>query len=400
MWLNPPRRDRSSLMLDPRAQRSDAVMLKRLPDLPQARALQLNLLLRFWRGASGFWTQRSGWRVWLLTGLLLSVAAAQLATQYLLSYWNRDFFNALERKDGALLYQQMLLLFSLVGVSTALAILSVWGRMTTQRLWRLHLTRRLITAWLRHGRYRLLGHLNGTNPPRNPEYRIAEDARIATDAPVDLSLSLVSSIVTVLVFFGILASVGGTLEIRIGALPVSIPAYLGIGVVAYSCLVTAAMLFAGRRFSDVVQMQMQAEATFRASANLMRESGDGLVAAEPEREQRRNLWTGLHDVVERWRRLCGQHMRTTLVSHANSLLAPIVGLLLCVPKYADGSMSLGEVTQAAAAFATVQGALNWLVDNFQRMADWRASAVRVGTLLAALDDLPRPFNRRGLNSRN
>jgi ABC-type uncharacterized transport system fused permease/ATPase subunit len=50
-------------------------------------------------------------------------------------------------------------------------------------------------------------------------------------------------------------------------------------------------------------------------------------------------------------------------------------------------MSLGEVTQAAAAFVTVQGAFNWLVDNFQRMSDWRSSANRVAHLLLALDDL-------------
>jgi vitamin B12/bleomycin/antimicrobial peptide transport system ATP-binding/permease protein len=361
-------------------------MLKRLQDLPQGRALERDLLLRFWRSASGFWTQRTCWRVWLLSGSLISVVAAQLATQYLFNYWNRDFFNALEQKNGELLYQKTLLFFPLVAVSTTLAILSVWGRMTTQRLWRLYLTRRLITTWLRRGRFRLLGHL-GTNPPRNPEYRIAEDARIATDAPIDLSLSLVSSIVTVFVFFGILASIGGALEVRLGEFHLSVPAYLGIGVIVYSGLVTAAMLFAGRRFSDVVQAQLQAEAAFRASANLLRESGDGLVATQSERDQRRNLWLGLHEVIERWRRLCGQHLRTTLVSHCNGLLAPIIGLLLCVPKYADGSISLGEVTQAAAAFATVQGALSWLVDNFQRMADWRASAVRVGTLLSALDDL-------------
>jgi ABC-type uncharacterized transport system fused permease/ATPase subunit len=157
--------------------------------------------------------------------------------------------------------------------------------------------------------------------------------------------------------------------------------------VAYAGVITAAMLFAGRRWSDVVQEQLQAEASFRASANLLRESGEGLLAQQSEREQRHMLWTGLHDVIERWRILCGQHMRTTLVSNFNTLLAPVVGLLLCVPKYTDGAMSLGEVTQAAAAFVTVQGALNWLVGNFQRMADWRSSAIRVGTLLVALDEL-------------
>jgi len=80
-------------------------------------------------------------------------------------------------------------------------------------------------------------------------------------------------------------------------------------------------------------------------------------------------------------------MRTTFVTHTNSLLTPVVGLILCVPKYLSGEMSLGEVTQAAAAFATVQSALNWFVDNYQRMADWRSAANRVAALLLALDEL-------------
>lgn len=355
--------------------------------MTSGRAHNYVLLLRFWRSARRFWTQRAGWRVWFLSVLLLSLVAAQLMTQYLLNYWNRDFFNALEQKDMTLLYRMTLLLFPLVVLSTALSILSVWGRMTTQRLWRQFVTRHLIKDWLRRGRYERLGSLDNANVPDNPEYRIAEDARLATDAPIDLAMSLISSVVTVGVFIDILATVGGGIDLKIDGATLTIPAYLSVGVVLYSGIVTAAMLFAGRRWSDVVQEQLQAEAAFRASANLLRESGDGVIAHQPEREIRRALWTGLHHVIERWRKLCGQHMRTTLVSNTNGLLAPVVGLLLCVPKFVDGAISLGEVTQAAAAFATVQSALNWLVDNFQRMGDWRSSAMRVGTLLIALDEL-------------
>lgn len=52
-------------------------------------------------------------------------------------------------------------------------------------------------------------------------------------------------------------------------------------------------------------------------------------------------------------------------------------------------MSLGEVTQAAAAFVIVQAAFNWLVDNYPRFADWVSSANRVGSLLISLDELDR-----------
>ena len=95
----------------------------------------------------------------------------------------------------------------------------------------------------------------------------------------------------------------------------------------------------------------------------------------------------LQAVLLWWREFCWQLVRTTLVSHGNFLFAPVVAWLLCVPKYLSGAMSLGELTQAAAAFVTVQGAFNWLVDNYQRLADWRSSAHRVATLLIALDEI-------------
>jgi ABC-type uncharacterized transport system fused permease/ATPase subunit len=259
--------------------------------------------------------------------------------------------------------------------------------MTAQRKWRDFLTTHLIDNWLTRDHYRSLNELDGTDNPRNPEYRIAEDARVATDAPVDLVLSLFSSVLTVLMFFQILANVGGALTVHALGASITIPAFLAIGVVVYSSFVTVAMLLIGRRLTDVVQDQIQAEATFRAAANLIRESGEGLIVNESESEERRALSAGFRSVIEQWRRLCWQLMRTTFVTHGNSLLAPVIGLILCLPKYLDGGMSLGEVTQAAAAFLTVQSAFNWFVDNFQRMADWRSSANRVAALLLALDEL-------------
>ena len=65
----------------------------------------------------------------------------------------------------------------------------------------------------------------------------------------------------------------------------------------------------------------------------------------------------------------------------------MVAWLLCVPKYLSGDMTLGELTQSAAAFVTVQGAFNWVVDNYQRLADWRSAANRVASLLVALDEI-------------
>jgi putative ATP-binding cassette transporter len=52
-------------------------------------------------------------------------------------------------------------------------------------------------------------------------------------------------------------------------------------------------------------------------------------------------------------------------------------------------MTLGQVMQAASAFAIVQGAFGWLVDNYPRLADWNASARRGASLMMSLDGLER-----------
>ncbi len=346
-----------------------------------------SLLLRFWGSAVGFWKGASGRLSWPLSIALVVIACAQLTIQYLLNYWNRDFFNALERHDGALLWSEALIFVPLACSNIALAVVSVWGRMTMQRKWRQWLTTHIITLWLTNYRYRRLKFVSGEY--QNAEYRISFDARIATDAPVDLAFGLLTSAMTALVFIHVLWSVGGSLTFVLSGHELTVPAYLVVGVVIYSSAFTAAVIAVGRNLTSVIQKENQAEAELRAAANHIREIGEGTPPAEAEPEDHRSLWHGLRQVLMRWRQLCRQLMGTTMVSQADVLLAPVCAWILCAPKFLAGNMMLGELTQAAAAFVAVQAAFNWIVDNYQRLADWRSSAHRVATLLRAFDDVDR-----------
>jgi hypothetical protein len=85
-------------------------------------------------------------------------------------------------------------------------------------------------------------------------------------------------------------------------------------------------------------------------------------------------WPTFGEVLREWRKLLGQHMRTTFVSQGSSVLAPVIPIILAAPKFLDGSMTFGQVMQAASAFTIVQAAFGWLVDNYPRLADWSAGA--------------------------
>jgi ABC-type uncharacterized transport system fused permease/ATPase subunit len=168
-----------------------------------------------------------------------------------------------------------------------------------------------------------------------------------------------------------------------------VPAYLVVGVVVYSLAFTSIMILVGRNLTSVIQEENQAEAELRAAANQIREIGEGTPSGAANSEDHRNLWHARRQVLLRWRQLCWQLMGTTMVSQTDVLFAPVAAWLLCAPKFLAGTMMLGELTQAAAAFVMVQAAFNWVVDNYQRLADWRSAAHRVATLLQALDDVDR-----------
>jgi ABC-type uncharacterized transport system fused permease/ATPase subunit len=343
-----------------------------------------HLFARFWLTASRFWRGRTAKVAWGLTVVLVLIVLLQLLVQYLLNYWNRHFFDALERRDASALSTQAAQFVPLAVASVVLAATSVWGRMTAQRKWREYVTRQVIEYWLANDNFRRLDPL--ASDSANPEYRISEDVRIATDAPIDLMLAFLASVLTAVVFLSVLWNVGGSLVLVAFGRSWTIPGYLVISVAIYSSLFSTAMILIGRQLTGVIERKNQSEAEFRAAADRLLQLK---VTGEKNNETgvRRTLWAAVHAVLARWLSLLWQLVSTTLVSHSNFILAPVLGLLLCVPKYLAGTMSLGEVTQSAAAFVTVQGAFNWLVDNYGRISDWRSSVNRVATLLLALDRL-------------
>jgi putative ATP-binding cassette transporter len=198
-------------------------------------------------------------------------------------------------------------------------------------------------------------------------------------------------------FIVVLWTIGGTLEFNVDTHRVVIPGFLVVAAVIYSALASGAMVLIGRGFVPVFESKNQSEAEYRYLLTRLRENGESIALLGGEDEERSCLSQGLMKVLRSWRNVCIQTLRTTLVSQTSGYIAPVLPVMLCAPKFLDGSMSLGQVMQAASAFTIVQAAFNWLVDNYPRLADWTASARRVSTLMVSLDALERAERGEGIN---
>jgi putative ATP-binding cassette transporter len=381
---------------DASTQSAEIVKLDTAPDLsPEdiAQRKRRALLRRFWHSASLYWGKDGGKRAWLLTGGLFAIVLLNLASAYGMNVWNRAIFDALEKRDSSDVLFISLLYFPLLIASVCVAIAQVYARMTTQRHWRSWLSYHLFDRWIRDGRYYQLNLISGDH--QNPEYRIADDVRIATESPVDFATGLTTAVLSALTFIIVLWTIGGALTIEVGGTSVTIPGFLVIAAVAYALIASGSMVFIGRRFVTVSENKNQSEAEYRYVLTRLRENGESIAVLGGEDEERNGVDRSFGKVLRSWRDICIQTMRTTVVSQTSGYIAPVLPVILCAPKFLQGTMSLGEVMQAASAFTIVQSAFNWLVDNYPRLADWTASASRVATLMVSLDGLEKAQGAEG-----
>jgi putative ATP-binding cassette transporter len=354
------------------------------PDATVEAASRRTAMRRFLRLASRYWAEEKK-QAWGLTAALLVIVLLTLATQLGINRWNRFFFDALDAKNGHSILLGVGIIAVLAFSTALLAVVMVHVRMRLQVRWRQWLTRKLVGQWLAERRFYQLTIVGGDDI--NPEYRIGEDTRLATEPVVDFAVGLTTAILSAVAFLGILWVVGGDIRFTLGGHEFHIPGYMVWVAILYSFIASASMIKIGRPLIACVDAKNEGEAQFRYELTRVRESSENIALIGGDDDEKARLEETFTDLVARWFNVIRQQANMNWVLNANTVLAPVAPLLMGAPKYLAGNMTLGELMQVAAAFLAVQTAFNWLVDNAIRLAEWNASSQRVGVLLNALADL-------------
>lgn len=336
----------------------------------------------FARLTGGFWRGGTAGRAWFWSIALASAIILNVFANVTVNRWNGWFFDALEKKDGESALIAMAVFPVLVLIAAGLGVIILISRETFQVHWRAHVTGKLADGWIGERRFYRLG-LSGYEPA-NPEYRIADDVRWATEPVVDFAIGLLSAVITAITFIGILWSIGGSLSVEAHGVPFEIPAYMVLAAIIYAVLVSGLITWVGRPLPRLIAARNEGEARLRFSLMRIRDHGETIALSRAETGERRAVATTYDTLVTRWLAMIRQRGRLTWITNGSGALVPVVPLLLAAPKYLSGEMSLGDVVQVAAAFVAVQNAFNWVLDNFMRIAEWLASARRVDELAIAL----------------
>lgn len=327
-----------------------------------------------WQLILPYWRSDEKWKA---RGLLFLIVALALGMVYLdvqFNAWNRDFYNALENKDYIIFKQQLWRFSYLAFAFITVAIYKIYLTQSLQMRWRLWMTRQYMDEWLANQTYYRIEH---TNAADNPDQRIAEDLKSLTSGSLDLSLGLLSSVVSLASFVGILWVISGPISFMLTDQQITIPGYMVWFAIAYAAVGSGVMWLIGRPLVSQNYNQQRYEADFRFGLIRIREYAEAIAMYRGERQEQAQLANRLERIRSNWWSIMRTTKRLNVVSTFYAQFAVIFPMLVGAPRYFAGAINLGTLMQISSAFGHVQDALSWFVNAFSSLAEWKASINRL-----------------------
>ncbi|WP_128565902.1 ABC transporter ATP-binding protein/permease [Methylobacterium crusticola] len=322
------------------------------------------------------------WIALLMAATVIGIEFAQVAINVRLSYFNRDWFNAIQGKDAAAFWS---LLFSVFCVWAAVYVASAIIQYVIQSFlrirWRAWMTRHYVDRWLGGDAHYRMGFSGAQTD--NPDQRIADDIDQFTQTTQSLAISFLSAASNLISFSVILWNISASFTVP--GTDWHVPGFLVWGALIYSGLVTWITHRIGRPLIRLNFEQQRREADFRFSLARLREYGEQVAllgGAEAEKASLRGRFGALianfYAIVDRRKKLAAF---TTSYQQVNV----VIPYILVAPYYFAGQIPLGVMTQTAGAFARVESTMSFFITFYVTLADYKAQVDRLTTFDASME---------------
>jgi putative ATP-binding cassette transporter len=342
-----------------------------------------SILSDVWHLTKLYWTSEERWSAW---GLLFGVIVLTLGNVYIgvrINEWNRAFYNALQAFDSGELFRQIGIFGILVACGISISVNALYLNQMLQIRWRRWLTRMYITSWLAGRAYYHLQFLSTTD---NPDQRISEDLGLFTTYVMNLSVGLISSVVSLSSFLVILWGLSGSADIPIGIWgTIHIPAYLVWTALLYGGIGTWITVKIGRPLVPLNFDRQRFEADFRFSLVRLRENAESVAFYGGEPAENGVFQERFGRVFENFWQIMKRQRRLGWFTLGYSQVAAIFPVIVIAPRYFGRLITLGGLMQVVNAFSFVQTSLSFIINSYPDIAALQAVTQRLSDFEKRLD---------------
>jgi vitamin B12/bleomycin/antimicrobial peptide transport system ATP-binding/permease protein len=323
---------------------------------------------------------------------LVLLNQAEVSIVVRLSFFNRDWFDAIQHRDADTFWYQLLLVFTpLAFVYVAMTVIEFFTRSILVIRWRRWLTTHFTTRWLGgHNHYRISLVAGQTD---NPDQRIAEDVyrfiNGGSDGSntaygiYDFSILLISTVTSLVSFSVVLWSLSRSFTLP--GTNILLPGFLFWVALIYATAGTLITHLIGRPLIRLYFERQHMEADFRFSLARLREYTEQVALLGGERAEQDMVERRFSALVANYLALVYRRVRVTAFTQTFGQISPIIPYVFTAPFYFLGKIELGVMTQTASAFTHVSNALTFFVDYYTYLAGFKSVVDRLLSFDAAID---------------
>ncbi len=312
--------------------------------------------------------------------LALNILGIQLTLK--LIYWNKDFYNALEKYDTAAVVAQIGVFALLTALSAAQYLSAEYLRGLLQIRWRKELTNASFDRWFQSKAY---WHMNtlAASSLDNPDQRVAEDCRIFVDKLTSKALELITKTIGLITYFIVLWNISTfPLSFTLWGYTITITHYMVWAAPIYVFICSGMTHWLGAPLMKLGVEQQHKEADFRFALTRFRESKEAIALQNGEVVEQAVLNARFEQIIQNWRKLIKRELILGCFTRPYMSTILRVPVFLALPAYLVGHVTLGTLMQISSAFQNVATSLSWFIFSYRDLAELAASSVRLEQFLS------------------
>jgi vitamin B12/bleomycin/antimicrobial peptide transport system ATP-binding/permease protein len=311
-----------------------------------------------------------------------------------LSFFRRDLFDAIQAREAATFWYQLLLVFTPWAFAyVGMLVVEFFVQFMLVIRWRRWLTDHFIGRWLAsHTHYRV--SLAGSQTD-NPDQRIAEDVFRFINGGADginpayglydFSILLISTVSTAVSFSILLWNLSA--KFTMPGIDIPVPGFLFWVASIYAVSGTLIIHLIGRPLIRLYFERQHMEADFRFSLARLREYTEQIALLGGEGAEQHMAGQRFGALIANFLAVIYRRMKVKAFSDFFGQLSPIIPYVLAAPFFFAGSILLGDMTQTADAFGSLTEALTIFVTYYAALAGFKSVADRLGSFDQALEDV-------------
>jgi vitamin B12/bleomycin/antimicrobial peptide transport system ATP-binding/permease protein len=363
---------------------------------------------QFWRITGPYFTGPSSVKVWLWLAVLLLLVIAGVRLDVLFSYQGNDMLTSLQvvaqghtsgdqalKDSGRDGFWLSILVFSIMAaLHVARIMLDLFLMQRFMLAWRAWLTDRLTGDWLDGKAYYRARFIDDTID--NPDQRIQQDIDIftANNGPLPntpnmttsntLLFGAVSAIASMISFTAILWNLSGTLTLPI--VGVDVPRAMFWILLTYVLFASVIAFWVGRPIIWFSFRNEKFNAAFRYALVRLRDASEAVAFYRGELAERTGLRRLFAPVVSNYKRYLNRMIGFYGWNLSMSQIIVLPPYVLQFKRFYDGQIQLGDMTQTATAFGSIEQGLSFFRNAYDQFAGYRAAIIRLHGLVVANEE--------------